>query len=78
MRANRSYRLLVRRGGPGPAFLAGPSRVDHLEIVAIDDGEVILFWDRAPREAARMARAIRADLAQLDAEGFLERWASID
>jgi hypothetical protein len=74
MKAGRAYRLLVRRGGRGPSWLAGPDRVDHLEIVEIDSGEVVLFWDAAPREASQMAREIRADLQALDAEGFIERW----
>jgi hypothetical protein len=76
MKAGRAYRLLVRRGGRGPAWLAGPDRVDHLEIVEIDSGEVVLFWDAVPREAAQMARAIRTDLQALDAPDFIDRWGA--
>jgi hypothetical protein len=43
MKANREYELLVRRGGRGPALLAGPDRVDHVEVVEIATGEVALF-----------------------------------
>ncbi len=55
MRANRAYRLIVRRGGWMPALLADPARVDHIEVVEIDSGEVVLFWDsiRRRRRAAR-------------------------
>jgi hypothetical protein len=75
MRANRAYRLIVTRGGRMPAPLADPRRADSIEIVHIDSGEVVLFWDCSPVEASRLARAIRADLAQLDADAFFERWS---
>ena len=54
MKANREYELIVRRGGPRPAALADPDRVDQVEIVEIATGEVALFWDtpRRPRPAA--------------------------
>ena len=75
MRAGRAYRLLIRRGGSVPALLAAPSRVDHVEVVEVDSGEVVLFWDLGPREASRLARALRADLASGEAGEFLERWS---
>lgn len=78
MSANRSYRLVLRRGGFGPAMLAGPGRVDQIEIVEIASGEVVLLWDRPAREATAMVRAIRQDLATLDADGFWARWGAID
>lgn len=78
MRANRAYRLIVTRGGRAPALLADASRVDHIEVVEVDSGEVILFWDRPPQGASRLARALRADLSQLDAEEFLARWATVE
>jgi len=74
MRANRAYRLIVRRGGRGPAWLADPDRLDHVEVVEIDGGEVVLFWDCAPAEATRLARALRTDLAGMEAEGFIAAW----
>ena len=74
MRAGIAYRLLVRRGGATPAVLASPERVDHVEVVDVGSGEVVLFWDCSPRDASRLARALRTDLAGRDAEGFLERW----
>jgi len=77
MTANRTYRLVLRRGGFGPAILAGPDRADQIEIVEIASGEVVLLWDRPAREAAKMVRALRADLVALDAEGFWERWGPV-
>jgi hypothetical protein len=78
VRANRAYRLIVRRGGLAPALLADPSRVDHIEVVEIDSGEVVLFWDCPPTTASRRARALRADLAQLQDTEFLEQWSTVE
>lgn len=78
MKANRAYRLIVRRGGRLPALLADPARVDHIEVVEIDGGEVVLFWDLPPQQAARRARALRADLAQLQDDEFISRWDTVE
>jgi hypothetical protein len=78
MKANRAYRLIVTRAGRAPALLADPERVDHVEVVDIDSGEVVLFWDRPPAAATKLARALRADLAQLSAEEFLARWSTVE
>jgi hypothetical protein len=78
MKANRAYRLIVRRGGWMPALLADANRVDHVEVVEIDGGEVVLFWDLPPQRAARQARALRADLAQLQDREFLARWSTVE
>ena len=75
MRAGRAYRLLVRRGGALPAALASPDRVDHVEVVEVGSGEVVLFWDCSPRQASRLARALRTDLAGREADAFIERWS---
>jgi hypothetical protein len=74
VKANREYELIVRRGGRGPAALADPERVDQVEIVEVATGEFALFWDTAPAQTGRLARALRADLAQLDAAEFMRRW----
>jgi hypothetical protein len=76
VRAGRAYRLLVRRGGAAPALLASPDRLDHVEIVDVSSGEVVLFWDCGPREASRLARALRTDLAGREAEDFLAHWSA--
>jgi hypothetical protein len=78
VRARNAYRLIVTRGGLAPALLADPSRVDHIEVVEIDSGEAVLFWDRAPQAASKLARELRADLAQLDASDFITRWATVE
>ncbi len=77
MKANRAYRLIVRRGGWMPAALADPERVDHIEVVEVDSGEVVLFWDCPPQVATRRARAVRADLSQLEDQEFLTRWSTV-
>lgn len=74
MKANRAYDLLVRRGGLAPALLASPGRVDSVEVVEIESGEVVLFWDTAPTHTRRLVRALRGDLAQMEADRFLARW----
>ena len=58
VKADRAYRLIVTRGGRAPALLADPTRVDHIEVVEIDSGEVVLFWDRAA--AGRVEAGARA------------------
>ena len=78
MKANRAYRLILSRGGRAPALLADAGRVDHVEIVEIDSGEVVLFWDRPPHAASQLRRALRAELSQLDADEFLARWSTVD
>ncbi|HEY2719483.1 MAG TPA: hypothetical protein VGI52_07615 [Solirubrobacteraceae bacterium] len=78
MKAKAAYRLIVTRGGRAPALLADAERVDHIELVDIDDGEVALFWDVPPHAASRMARQLREDLSQLDAEEFIARWSTVD
>ncbi|HWF33493.1 MAG TPA: hypothetical protein VG188_13160 [Solirubrobacteraceae bacterium] len=78
MKAKAAYRLILTRGGRAPALLADAERVDHIELVEIADGEVVLFWDLPPQEASRRARLLREELAQLDAEEFLARWANVD
>ena len=59
-----------------PARPAGrpPARFDQVEIVEIASGEVALFWDTAPAQTRRLTRALKADLAQLEATEFLRRW----
>ena len=74
MKANRAYELLVRRGSRMPAVFSSPGRLDHVEVVEIDSGEVVLFWDTAPAQTGKLARALRADLAQLEADAFVARW----
>ncbi len=78
MRANRAFQLSVSRGGIEPAFMASPERTDRIEIVSIDDGEVMLFWDLPAQAAVKLVRELRADLVGLDASEFLVRWVGAD
>ncbi|MDQ4041195.1 MAG: hypothetical protein M3141_05540 [Actinomycetota bacterium] len=78
MRARRAYEVKHVRGGVAPALLAAPDRVDHVEIVEIDSGEAVLFWDLAPTDARRVVRAIREDLANLEADEFIGAWRAAD
>jgi hypothetical protein len=78
MRANRAFRLIVSREGLEPAFLADPDRLDRIEIVSVDDGEVVLYWDLPVKEASKLARSLKADLAGLDEQQFIERWQGAD
>lgn len=75
MRANRSYRLLHTRSRRRPASF-DPGRIDHLEVVEVASGEVVLFWDLPAPDAARQARRLREDLSQLDEVAFLSRWSA--
>jgi hypothetical protein len=78
VKAKTAYRLILTRGGRAPALLADAERNDHIELVEIADGEVVLFWDLPPQEASRRARVLREELTQLDAAEFLARWANVD
>ena len=75
MRANRAFELVVSKDTPEPAFLADPRRLDRIEIVSIDDGEVVLFWELPAKEAGKLARQLRADLVALGPDEFLQAWA---
>lgn len=63
-RANRVYELRVSR--------------TMIEVLEIDSGEIALFWDVRPDQARRLANALRADLAQMDPQAFLDKWAIYD
>jgi hypothetical protein len=76
VKANRALELIVSRGGIEPAFMADPERFDRIEIVSIDDGEVVLFWDLPAKTAARMLRELRTDFATMDADEFIMTWES--
>jgi len=63
VRANRAFHLIVSREGIEPAFLADRDRLDRIEVVSVDDGEVILFWE---------------NLVALEADEFLAKWDGMD
>ena len=78
MKANRLYHLIVSREGREPAFLSDPNRTDRIEVVSVDDGEVILYWNVDPKQASRLVKLLRADLASLDADEFFDKWLDAD
>jgi hypothetical protein len=78
LKANRAFDLIVSRGGLEPAFLADPERLDRIEVVSVDDGEVVLYWDLPAKDASRLLRALRTDLVAMDAEEFLSTWEGAD
>ena len=69
MRANRAYELKVTK-----APRLARERVDHIEVLEIASGEIALFWDTLPEQTRKLARALRRDLAQLDADTFMATW----
>ncbi len=77
-RANRVFHVTVSREGRQPAFLAAAGRLDRIELVSVDDGEIVLYWELAPKPAARLLKTLRADLAGLDADAFMARWQDAD
>ena len=77
MKANRLYHLIVSREAR-PAFLSDPDRTDRIEVVSVDDGEVILYWEVDPKQASKLLKLLRADLASLDAEEFFDKWLDAD
>jgi len=78
VKANRAYELIVSRGGREPAFMSDPKRTDRIEIVSIDDGEVILYWNLGAKDAAKLVKLLRADLVSLEAEEFFDKWLDAD
>jgi hypothetical protein len=78
VKANRAYELIVSRGGLEPAFLADDDRTDRIEVVSVDDGEVVLYWDLHAKLASRLLKELRADLASLDATEFFDKWVGAD
>jgi hypothetical protein len=78
VKANRAYHLIVSREGLEPAFFADHDRLDRVEIISIDDGEVALFWDLPAKRAARLLKELRADLAGMEAGEFFDKWVGAD
>jgi hypothetical protein len=78
VRANRAYHLIVSREGREPAFLADPNRLDRIEVVSVDDGEVVLYWHVRAKLASRLLKELREDLVALDAEQFIDKWIGAD
>ena len=78
LKANRAFDLIVSRGGLEPAFLADRDRLDRIEVVSVDDGEMVLYWEPAGERRLASAKALRTDLVGMDAEEFVRTWAGAD
>jgi hypothetical protein len=74
MIARGLYRVRVRSAGARPAFVAPRNRIDHVEVVNLETGEVELYWDLPAREARRLAGRLHEDLDLLAADDFLTAW----
>jgi hypothetical protein len=78
MKANRVFHLIVSREGREPAFMADRRRLDRIEVISIDDGDVLLYWDVPAKQAAKLLKQLRADLVGLEAEEFMVLWEGAD
>jgi hypothetical protein len=78
MKANRVFHLIVSREGREPAFMADRRRLDRIEVISIDDGDVLLYWDVPAKQAAKLLKQLRADLVGLEAEEFIALWEGAD
>jgi hypothetical protein len=78
MKANRVFHLIVSREGREPAFMADRRRLDRIEVISIDDGEVLLYWDLPAKPAAKLLKQLRGDLVGLEAEEFIALWEGAD
>ena len=74
MSAAGAYRVRRKRGAAGPAVLAGPDRIDQVELMELASGESVLFWEGPAVEAKRLSKALKRDLRNLDAETFTSAW----
>jgi hypothetical protein len=74
MKANRAFELIVSRGGREPAFLADPRRLDRIELVSVDDGEVVLFWELPAKETSKLLRQLREELHSFEIDEFRHAW----
>jgi hypothetical protein len=78
MKANRVFHLNVSRGGREPAFMADHDRTDRIEVVSIDDGELMLYFEIPAKRAAKLVKRLREDLVGLEAEEFIALWEGAD
>jgi hypothetical protein len=78
MKANRVFHLNVARGGREPAFLAASGRMDRIEVVSIDDGELMLYFEIPAKRATKLVKQLREDLVGLEAEEFIALWDGAD
>jgi hypothetical protein len=58
--------------------MADPNRVDRIEVVSVEDGEVVLYWNVQVKLASRLLKQLREDLVALEAEAFIDKWIGAD
>jgi hypothetical protein len=58
--------------------MADRHRTDRIEVISIEDGEVVLFWELPAKQAARLLKQLRSDLVGLETEEFLALWEDAD
>jgi hypothetical protein len=78
VKANRAYHLIVSRDGLEPVFMADVGRVDRIEVVSVDDGEVAFYWHLPAKRAARLLKELRGDLVNMEAAEFFDKWVGAD
>jgi hypothetical protein len=78
VKANRAYHLIVSRESLEPVFMADDGRVDRIEVVSVDDGEVTFYWHLPAKRAARLLKELRGDLVSMEAEEFFDKWVGAD
>jgi hypothetical protein len=44
----------------------------------MDDGEVTFYWELPAKRAARLLKELRADMIELEAEDFFDKWVGAD
>ena len=78
MKANRAFHLIVARGGREPAFIADRRRLgpDRGGIGRRRRAAAVL--GAAAKQAVKLLKRLRADLAGLEAEEFLALWEGAD
>ncbi len=58
--------------------MADRGRLDRIEVVSIDDGELMLYFEVPAKQAAKLVRQLREDLVGLEAEEFIALWEGAD
>lgn len=58
--------------------MADRGRLDRIEVVSIDDGELMLYFEIPAKQAAKLVKQLREDLVGLEAEEFIALWEGAD
>ena len=74
VKANRAYELIVRRERPRSGAAARRAAPTTSRSSRSTPARSCCSGTPQPRQTGRLARALRADLAQLDADEFLAKW----